>query len=120
MQVDEKTLAWGKDKLMQFKEWRDFPKSADSLRFRVELFVKMVENRTAREIIQGQNREWDPEVHPCGIGNDTNDTDWLLETIAKTCERFPSHATMRRMYSQYFTLPDKEMLRPIFDVLNPD
>lgn len=111
MEQTEQNLKWAAKKLSRFENWPGFPKHKEDAAIRTRLFCKMVQNKTAREIYSTRNPRWDPEVNPCGIGNDTNDVDWLLDTISEALESFPSHAAMRRIYEQYFTLDDGDMIQ---------
>jgi hypothetical protein len=97
MQQTEENLKLVTKKLSRFMNWPGFPKAKDDMQARTRLFCKMVQNKTAREIF-GKD---DPDV-----GADTNDMDWLLDTIAESLEAFPSHAAMRRIYVEYFPIED--------------
>lgn len=67
-----------------------FPDTPRGAKVIATVVCKMVSNR---------------EVHHNSLGT-VNDLDWLIETIASNCARFPSGPEIREMYEKYFEPQD--------------
>jgi hypothetical protein len=67
-----------------------------------------VKNQTLLEIY-GEEVARRFEEH--GFTINTNDLDWLLDTIQDSVEVFPMHAAIRRIYGRYFVIENERMIQ---------
>ncbi len=100
MQLSEENLDWALGKLSRFDAWQGFPRSAEGIEARARSFLRLVHNRTVREIMtdafirQGD----DPSTIKFKLDPDLNDVDWILDLIEETMDQFPLPIQMREIY----------------------
>lgn len=104
MIINDENIKWALTKLARFKDWRNFPTTEEGLLARAESFLRLVHNKTVREIIEGALEEhgtpkpW-PELE-WKLPPDLNDADWILALVEENLEEFPLPVQMRRLYRE--------------------
>lgn len=104
MQVNEQNTLWAMEKLYKLACLPGYPKEAIHIEAYAEAFLRIVHNKTPREI-------WDairPGIEHPGLakfpcGEHENDVDWIIRTILERCETVPMPVTIRRMYGRYIS-----------------
>ena len=119
MIINDENVAWAVGKLSMFEGWRAFPKDTNILMDRARSFLRLVHNRTAKEIMEDACRpprirrddgtvetlSVDIDWSKKGIGPDENDADWILRIVQEEMEFFPLPVEMRRIYIERGKIP---------------
>ena len=104
MQITEDNTRWAIRKLSRFTSWRGFPQDLDGVNGRARCFLRLVHNRTVREILTESAAKngitFPPDKTDWKLEPDLNDADWILDLIEDTLEEFPLPVQMRRLYFQ--------------------
>jgi hypothetical protein len=98
MDQTPENLEWAMRKLSRFDTWQGFPRSAEGVTSRARSFLRLVHNRTVREIMTDAfiRQDKDPNTIEFKLDPDLNDVDWILDLIEETMEEFPLPIQMRR------------------------
>lgn len=99
MKINEENMAFAVKRLLAYSSWRNFPNQEGGIDIYVRAFLKIVHNKTVREILTENSL---PGFTPTfkGLDPDQNDVDFLLDLIAEQ-EYFPLPVQMRELYEAY-------------------
>jgi hypothetical protein len=110
MRNTDENLAWAISRLLPFAKWPGFPKEEAELNIRAKAFMRLVHNKTVREILPAADPAGNPTKYR--IDPNLNDADWILDLIADTQEFFPLPVQMRALYSAYLPPASETYVRP--------
>jgi hypothetical protein len=103
MHTTKENVEWAIRKLSRFRTWPGFPSDGEGIRSRARSFLRLVHNRSVREILTeaAERNRRDPALIEWKIDPEANDADWILDLIEETMETFPLPVQMREIYSTY-------------------
>jgi hypothetical protein len=96
MTINEENKRWAAGKLSRFSEWLGFPKTPEGIDAYARSLLRLVHNKTVREILAESGVT---KFDRCSLPLDANDADWLLDLVYDSFEEFPMPIALRRVYT---------------------
>lgn len=91
--ITDEELAKAITRLSVFEGMYGYPKTHGALITAARCFAKIVHFEAPESWLGFKHPDW-PDVK--------DDSEWLVERVFETCDKFPMMAEFRRIYCQYF------------------
>lgn len=105
MKTQKERIRWASQQLSALAVLPGFPKDARALEAYADAFLRIVHNKTIREILEPlcvtASAKEELSEALAKLGGETNDVEWILRKILDECEMVPMPIKIRRMYSRY-------------------
>jgi hypothetical protein len=103
----DEDLDWAIDQLQRFEGLPGVPQTVEGLKSFAGAFLRIVCDQAAFEVEEYDTTARTPIKRKIEAVSRQEVTDWLINQLCSTCERFPMPIAMRRVYESKYICADR-------------